>query len=802
MADFHWVDMMVVIMYFVAVIIVGLIASCRAKKNTAQGFFLAGRSMPFYIVGCSLFASNIGSDDFIGLAGSGAASGIGVGAWEFNAIVVLQILGFLFIPVYFASQLYTVPEYLEKRFGGERLRSYLAILSILLYILTKCSVNLFGGSLMIQQAFGGKIFLNTLILIAIVAVVTATGGLTAVIVLDFVQTIFILSGATALMIVGFVRLGGFNGLWREYPLARPNVTVPNTTCHEPHEHWNKMLASAHDDYMPWAGFVFGQMPGQIWYWCTDQVIVQKALAAKKLSHAQAGTLVAGLIKILPFFLIVLPGMMSRVILPDKVACVDPDMCYWYCESRTGCSNVAYPALVLELMPVGAKGIMIAVMLGAMMCELDSVFNSSSTLFTMDIYKRIRRNASTRELLLVSKLFIIVMVAVAIAWIPVVMNAQGGQMFIYIQEVTVYLSPPIAAAFLLGVLWPRCNEKGAFWGLMFGFAAGMTRLVLMIVYRGPEHCGDEDTRPSFISNGHFMYFALLLFWATIVVCVLISLLTKPPTYKQIYRSTYWTRNHKVDQEDLDRGAIEIEWIYFTLWFKLKFRTDQPVKGTYRKSQIFDSPSYASLNTQVSFAPGDVESDVKVNPGGVESDIKDVDDQYPVTFECSPQEGDEKKKEVTSGTEEKPELTDDEKRDLKAKEAEQPSDVQTTGTDLEDKKESGMVISVEGSEAEVEGEDKPQGKFGQVKEFCGDFFCGGGEELREPTEEELKRWKEEDEKASSLDQDPQKKALLHVLMVIVVSIGISMLIFWSVWEYTVDPLPETTSAPPPLDIYALL
>ncbi|CAH1796389.1 unnamed protein product [Owenia fusiformis] len=238
---------------------------------------------------------------------------------------------------------------------------------------------------------------------------------------------------------------------------------------------------------------------------------------------------------------VMPGMISRIKYPNEVACVDPDECYKYCQSYAGCTNIAYPRLVLGLMPTGLKGLMMAVMIAALMSDLDSIFNSASTLFTIDIWKKIRKKAGTKEQMIVGRVFILVMMGVAIAWVPVVKETQGGQVFIYIQEITNYFAPPIAAVFVIGVIWPRANEQGAFWGLMAGFVTGLARLILIFIFRPPGQCGEEDTRPAILKDFHYMYFAMLLYWITTIVCVVISVLTAPLPPEKTWKTTFWSRH---------------------------------------------------------------------------------------------------------------------------------------------------------------------------------------------------------------------------------------------------------------------
>ncbi|XP_078088909.1 sodium/myo-inositol cotransporter-like [Mustelus asterias] len=539
-------DLAVVALYFVLVLCIGFFAMWKSNRSTVSGYFLAGRSMNWIAIGASLFVSNIGSEHFIGLAGSGAASGFAVGAWEFNAVLLLQLLGWVFIPVYIRSGVYTMPQYLSKRYGGNRLKVYFALLFLTLYVFTKLSVDLYAGALFIRASLGWDLYLSIIILIGLTAVLTVTGGLVAVIYTDVLQAVLMIGGALTLMIVGMVKVGGFEELRRRYMLASPNVTAvlasfnlssTNTCRIHPKEDSLKMLREPTDEDIPWPGFLLGQTPASVLYWCADQVIVQRVLAAKNIAHAKGATLMAGFLKLLPMFIIVIPGMISRILFTDEIACINPEHCMQVCGSRAGCSNIAYPRLVLGILPAGLRGLMMAVMIAALMSDLDSIFNSASTIFTLDIYKHLRKAASSRELMIVGRLFVFVMVAISIAWVPVIVEMQGGQMYLYIQEVANYLTPPVAALFLLGIFWKRCNEQGAFYGGLIGSILGITRLILAFIYRAPD-CDQVDTRPGFIKNVHYMYVSTFLFWTTIFTAVTVSLLTPalPRTYTS--HTTFW------------------------------------------------------------------------------------------------------------------------------------------------------------------------------------------------------------------------------------------------------------------------
>ncbi|XP_045333249.1 sodium/glucose cotransporter 4 isoform X2 [Leopardus geoffroyi] len=522
----HAYDIGVLVVYFVFVIGVGIWSSIRASRGTIGGYFLAGRSMTWWPIGASLMSSNVGSGLFIGLAGTGAAGGLAVGGFEWNATWLLLALGWIFVPVYIAAGVVTMPQYLKKRFGGQRIQVYMSVLSLILYIFTKISTDIFSGALFIQIALGWNLYLSTVMLLVVTAVYTIAGGLTAVIYTDALQTVIMVGGALVLMFLGFQEVGWYPGLEQRYRQAIPNATVPNTTCHLPRSDAFHMLR--------------------------DPVIVQRSLSAKNLSHAKGGSVLGGYLKILPMFFIVMPGMISRALYPDEVGCVDPDVCQSICGARVGCSNIAYPKLVVALMPVGLRGLMIAVILAALMSSLTSIFNSSSTLFAIDVWQRFRRKATERELMVVGRLFVVFLVVISILWIPIIQSSNSGQLFDYIQSVTSYLAPPITALFLLAIFCKRVTEPGAFWGLMFGLAVGLLRMILEFSYPAPA-CGEADRRPAVLKDFHYLYFALLLCGLTAIVIVTVSLCTTPIPEEKLARLTWWTRSHP--HSELEKEAPE-------------------------------------------------------------------------------------------------------------------------------------------------------------------------------------------------------------------------------------------------------
>lgn len=329
-----------------------------------------------------------------------------------------------------------------------------------------------------------------------------------------------------------------------------NTTLfSNATCGVPTKEYFNLVQNVNSDY-PWTGMLFGVAISGIWYWCSDQVIVQRALAAKNLTHAKAGCVVAGYLKVLPIFLLVFPGMISRIIYKDDVGCADPDWCEKICGSQGGCTNIAYPKLVVDLLPPGLRGLMLACMMAALMSSLTSIFNSSSTIFTMDIWKRIRKNAQDWELMVVGRVFVLVLVGVSILWIPIIQASQGSRLFDYIQSITSYLAPPVCAIYLMAIFYKRTNEPGAFWGLMIGLLTGMIRFIWQFSFSEPPCAkSDLDKRPAIISKVHYLHFGVLLFIITCISTWVISILTEPIPDKYIKRLTYFTIN---DEEE----AIEM------------------------------------------------------------------------------------------------------------------------------------------------------------------------------------------------------------------------------------------------------
>lgn len=496
------VDLLILALYFAIIFGIGYWAA-RKEKTQSKDYFLAGRDVGWLAVGASLFASNIGSEHLVGLAGTGAASGLAVGHFEWLACLILLLLGWLFVPFYLRSGVYTMPEFLERRYNSAA-RWYLTTISIIGFVLTKISVTLFAGGVIVQALTGLDLWTSSAIVVLATGVYTVAGGLRAVIYTEVVQTFVLILGSVTLMALGLGAVGGWSGLEARVPADFFSMWKP----------------AKHPDF-PWTGIVFGAPILGIWYWCTDQHIVQRVLAARGIEEARSGTIFAGYLKILPVFIFVLPGIIAAAL---------------YSDVRGAGADAAYPVLVTRLLPAGFKGLVVAALVAAVMSSLSSVFNSCSTLITWDVYRKLRPHASERRLVAVGRLATGVLVVLGLLWIPL-MKYISTHLYIYLQSVQAYIAPPIAACFLLGVLMPRLNGTGAIVSLLVGFVLGALRLGLELV-NGPARTGlTRDSPWVWVAEINFLHYAVLLFIVCSALLIGVSLATAPPLREQVEGLTY-------------------------------------------------------------------------------------------------------------------------------------------------------------------------------------------------------------------------------------------------------------------------
>lgn len=464
------------------------------RADGAEDYFLAGRNVGWFVVGASIFASNIGSEHLVGLAGSGAASGVAVAQFEILASLVLLLLGWLFAPFYLSSRVFTMPEFLERRFSSGP-RTYLATVSVLAYVLTKISVTIAAGAIVFETLMGVGFWTGAVVTVVATGIYTMWGGLRAVLYTDMVQMFIMVGGSMLLVVLGLEHVGGWSELRRAVEPGFMSLWKP----------------ASHPDY-PWTGILLGAPILAIWYWCTDQFIVQRVLSAKNVSEARKAVVFAGYLKQLPLFIFVLPGLIAVALAARG-------------ELRLDRSDAALPALIGALLPAGLKGLMAAGLLAALMSSLSSVFNSCATLITVDVVKRWRPSTPDARLVAVGRVSVIGMVGLGLAWIPF-MSVISGQLYTYLQSVQAYLSPPIACVFLLGVLWPRANAQGAAAALGVGFVLGMARLTMeALQMRG------EGLLGLFVGS-NFLHFAFALFVLSVLVMSVVSALTAPPPPERV------------------------------------------------------------------------------------------------------------------------------------------------------------------------------------------------------------------------------------------------------------------------------
>ncbi len=522
-------DWIVIGSYFL--IIVAVVWRSSRKQKTSADYFLAGRNIGWFAIGASIFASNIGSEHIVGLAGQGAATGMAMAHWELHAWIVLM-LGWFFVPFYYQSRVFTMPEFLEKRFNAHA-RWILSVVSLAAYVFTKVSVTVYAGALvfrtLLPDTFGSPqnaFWVGAISTVLLTGLYTVSGGLRAVLFTDAVQTFILLVGSFAITFFGLQKLGGWGELQTfcsknvaQYALWRP-LTDPS---------------------FPWLGVVIASPIIGIWYWCTDQYIVQRTLAAKNLTIARRGAVWGAFLKVWPVLIFIVPGLIGAALYNKGMMQVPTN------EQGEIAGDYMFPTMVATLLPTGFRGLVVAGMLAALMSSLSSLFNSSAALFTVDIYEKIRPGASERHLVAVGRVATAIVVVLGLLWIPVMPLISKGGLYQYLQSVQGYLAPPIAAVFLLGLFNRRINAKGAVSGLSIGFILGMAKLTIQAIFGQ----GKIET-PGFlaaIGDFNFLYSTGVLFFISIVLVVVISYLTPPPDEEKIRGLTYGT---------IDRAAVRASW----------------------------------------------------------------------------------------------------------------------------------------------------------------------------------------------------------------------------------------------------
>lgn len=478
-------DWIVITGYFLLLLAVAAWVISR-KQGTSEDYFLAGRNMGWFVVGASIFASNIGSEHVVGLAGSGAADKFPLLIYELHAWIVI-LLGWVFLPFYVRSGVFTMPEFLEKRFN-EKARWFLSLFSLAAYVLTKVSVTLYAGGIVISTILEVSFMQGALVTVILTGIYTVLGGMRAVVYTETLQAIILVIGAATLSFFGLNAAGGWNAVVEQVGPEYMN-----------------MWRSADDPDYPWHWLVLSSTIVGIWYWCTDQVIVQRVLTAKNIKEGRRGSIFGAFLKLTPLFIFLIPGVVALVLKQRG-------------ELHWDTPDQAFPSLMMTLLPAGLRGLVAAGLMAALMSSLASVFNSCSTLFTVDIYQKINKNASEKQLVKVGRLATAVVVILGILWVPVIEKLAGGTMYSYLQNVQSYIAPPITAVFLMGIFSNKVNANGAIVTLYSGLAIATARLSLE-VFKDSFYTGSMLYQ---IADMNFLKFSSFFFLYCVATTILGSL----------------------------------------------------------------------------------------------------------------------------------------------------------------------------------------------------------------------------------------------------------------------------------------
>lgn len=522
LSNLDLLDVIIILFYFGIILWIARWASRdKSKSGAAADYFLAGKDQGWLVVGASLFASNIGSEIILGVSGAGARGDMPMANFEILAALVLILLGWVFVPFYLRTGVYTMPEFLEKRYS-RACRTYLSVVSILAYVITKISLIIFAGAL-VFETMGIPFWTGAIITVIATGFYTVLGGLRAVIYTDMVQAFILLVGTLVVTWFGLNQLGGWEGMMQTLDLASQAPGNP------PAERFFNLWRPVSDSDYPWTGMLFGAPILGIWYWCTDQYIVQRTLSAKDVSNARKGALFAGYLKLLPVFIFFIPGVIAYALLQQGTINFSLEN-----------ADQALPAMITSFLPIGIKGLAIAGLLAALMSSLSSAFNSSSTLLTMDFYKYYRPNASDKNLVRFGQAATIVLVIISLGWIPFMRVLMGGGIFHYLQSVQAYISPPIAAVFLLGLLYKWINAKGAIVALWTGFAFGILRLVTEFLSKEGILQVEDDSMLGLLLSINFLHYALILFIFSAVVLIVVSKMGIPQSAVFLEQVTFQKR----------------------------------------------------------------------------------------------------------------------------------------------------------------------------------------------------------------------------------------------------------------------
>ena len=532
---FQTLDWVVLGIYFLILIVVAVWVAIQRNNNT-EDYFLAGRNVGWFVIGASIFASNIGSEHVVGLAGTGFSSGTPLAHYELHAWIVL-LLGWLFLPFYMRSGAFTMPEFLEKRFDS-RSRWFLSVFSLFAYVLTKVSVTIYAGGIVVSELLNLDFWIGAIGIVVFTGIYTIIGGLKAVVYTETLQTVVLILGSVIITYLGFQEVGGWNELTKTVTEVSP-------------DHFN-MWRPMNDPDFPWTGLLIGGTIVGIWYWCTDQYIVQRTLAANNIMIGRRGAIFGAYLKLLPILIFLIPGIIAYALTLQN-----PEIFNVIDLNGIERADRAFPMLVTTLLPVGIKGLVAGGLMAALMSSLASVFNSCSTIFTIDIYKKIKPEKSEKYLVNIGKIATLVIVVLGIAWIPIMEKIGGGVMYQYLQNVQAYIGPPVTAVFLLGILWKRINAQASIVTLSAGLVLLIVRLSSEIYFQSEISSGIVVDSVFFeFATINFSHMAIFIFVFSALLCVTVSILTDEPDYSRIKGLSFGTTTREMISKEKSYTNFDI------------------------------------------------------------------------------------------------------------------------------------------------------------------------------------------------------------------------------------------------------
>lgn len=521
-------DLAIMVGYALFVIGYGLY---HAKRKTSEEYFLAGRNMVWPIVGISLFAANISSSTLFGLAGDAYKTNTHVFNYEWLASVVLIFFAIFFLPFYLRSKVYTMPEYLERRYD-KRSRYYFSFITVVGNVLIDTAAALYAGSIILKLLFPDiPSWVIITVLAFAAAAYTIPGGLNAVVQTEVVQAVLLILGSVVLTYYAFDKVGGWYGLIDglnakaaagEFVNEKSGIVLNNAN------EVLSMVRPINDEFMPWTGLLLGAPILGFYFWANNQFMVQRVLGAKNLNHGRWGALFAGFLKLPVIFFMVLPGTCAILLFSGT------DLSFLnfqlkdgtICTNLKDCPNATYPLLLFELLPKGLLGLVLAGLLAAMMSSISATFNSASTLVTMDFVDKLRPGLSSKQLVRTGQLVTLILVVLASAWAPQI--ERFASIWQYLQDVLGYIAPPVAATFIVGLFWRGANGNGSFYSLLFGLLFSIIALISRQL----------DLLP-WLNEMHFLHRTFLLFVLCILINIVVSKTSGAPDWEHI-KNFIWNK----------------------------------------------------------------------------------------------------------------------------------------------------------------------------------------------------------------------------------------------------------------------